>query len=301
MKMMRSLLVLTAALAAPMAYADSTASAPNSSTSSSTSQLLEKIGKNIKAVYEVDLTGPNTSALSGNKDGTTQLKLAHYPSVGYRIGSKWKVSVTQPFTQLIDNKPESEAQAFTTGDPYMTFANSRILGSDRYNANLSGFVRYYAPLSQANISARKAASPKDTGNGRVRIFLDPSISFLGGDLSFDLTHNLYLRLASRNDQDRIAANGNPYRNDMDYLPDFYVNYQLTKSLQPYIEFAALLHHTTDGHWTHFNTPDDGFSINPGVNIAVSKKLLIIPSATFGPKFTGLANAGLTLQTIYTFL
>jgi hypothetical protein len=301
--MKRTLLALAAvtALSAPSVYADTT-SAANTSTSSSGPSLLQKIGKRVKANYLFELTGPNTSSLNGNMDGSgTNINIVHYPAIGYRIGSKWSVTLTQSFTQKIDDVDNKTADPFFANDPYITFANSRILGSDKYHTNLYGFVRYYAPLSKNTINNRNMAKPNEIGNGRVRIFLDPSIAFLDGDLSFDLTHNLYLRFNNASDAERLAANGSPTRNDMDYLPDFYVNYQATKTIQPFLEVAAYLHHTSDGKWTHFTDESDGLALTTGANINVGKKVLLIPQASFPHNIQGFAKVGLALQAIYTFL
>ena len=302
MKKMRliALATLVAAFAAQTVYADSTASA-GTSVSGSSPTLLENVLKKVKASYLLELTGPTTNALSGSKlDGKgANIKIVHYASAGYRVGSKWSVSVTQPFTQLIDEVDNQVKDPFYGNDPYLTVTNSRVLGSNFLNFNLYAFARYYAPISKGTVNARNKSDPAETGNGRMRILIDPSISM--GDFSVDFGQNLYFLFAKRSDADRTAANGNPHRIDMRYLPTITPAYQLTKNIQPYLEMGTLINHSTNGHWSRFNDKDDGAYLSPGANINVGKKLLLIPAIAFGPTYRGFKNASISLQALYTFL
>ncbi|MGZ3693964.1 MAG: hypothetical protein ACXWQO_07160, partial [Bdellovibrionota bacterium] len=187
---------LAALVAVQPALADSSAAAVSTSASSSSSSFDEFI-KHARANYSMEVIGANVAALSGNTDGTgTKLNINHYPSIGYRIGGKWNVMVTQPFSQNIDeieNGAKGAPRPFEATDPYVSLNNSRIMGSNTLNFKVSSQLRYYVPVSRGTVNAANDHKPTEAGNGRIRALLNPSISMMDG--AFEITAPTYLFIA----------------------------------------------------------------------------------------------------------
>lgn len=314
----QSILALAAALAlhTAVAVADSSGTETPAAASSS-SDILGKLKKNAKANYLAWLTGPNSRALSGNVAGEgTALTITHYPAVGYRLGSKWTMMITQPFTQSIDEKPSTEQDPFLANDPYITFSNSRILHSDKYGTNLFGYIRYYAPFSRATRDGYNAGSFRDRGNGVIRFYMNPSKTFMDGALTLNFVTLLNYSLPGNSAAERaakssreVAKGGTPnkytgtgVREDFYFVIDPSIAYALSDKVEVYLEYATgYIRHTTDGKLSKMNHPTDGQYISPGLNITVGKNVFLNPYVSFGPVFRGLKNMDIGLQAQYTFL
>lgn len=299
---MRSLFILPISLAvlwSGLAQANSTASVPANSSTSSSSELLEKFKKNIRGTYQLWFRGPTTSTLSGNTNGRGHnLALSHYFALGYRIGSKWSLSATQPFTQTIDEVPTNDP--FIAGNPYLTITRPSILGSQRYGTNLYGYIRYYAPVSRGSQRAVDAASPDEGGHGTLRLYMAPSKSFRDGRISVSAPFLLDYRMASRNDAERTAANGEPFRNDMVFFIAPSVSYSFTPKLDGYLEYGFDLTHSTKGNLTSKwgkATDSDYFTL--GANISLTKRLLLNPYTVSELRMKDLKTTQLHLVALYS--
>jgi len=282
-------------------YAESSAQYPSAGTSSTLSRAWERIRRDISGSHTIWLIGPNTQALSGNKDGSgTNLTIIHYPSIGYRLGSKWKVSVTQPFNQVIDENPKSSQFGFT--EPYINFSNSRILHSDIYGAHLSGAIRYYFPVAKSSYSAVNTGSPRDAGHGSVRIALMPSKSFLDGSLKLAFTGLFLYRFNKNSPAQRLAKGGPDYREDFYFLVTPNLAYEINSDLEVYAEYATgYIRHTTNGKFSKLNDPDYGQWISVGTNHQIGKRLSLNPYLSVGPVFRGIKNTDIGLLGTYAFL
>jgi hypothetical protein len=273
------------------------------------------ITKNMRAFYEMWLRGMNTQALSGNTRGNgTSLAINHTFGVGYRINSKWAVGITQGFTQTIDDKPATEADPWIANDPYLALSNTSIWKNDAYGLNLFGYVRYYLPVSRANRRNVDRAAATEAGNGSIRLYFNPTKTWLDGRLTLNFVVFGQYRLAKRSNADRIEATtvrdaggtvttaGNPTRENFYVIIDPLLAYTLSPSAEIYIEYATgLLKHRTDGTLSKLNDPDDGQYVSVGTNLLVGKKLLLNPYLSAGPVFRGVKNTDIGLIASYTFL
>jgi hypothetical protein len=309
MKQMKVLLGLSlaAVIAAQPAQADSKATAVNSSTSSSSSSF-ENFIKHARASYIFEVNGAKVAAPSGNVSGAgTDLQIIHYLSMGYRVGGKWSVNVTQPLIQNINEVAEGTpgaSRAFDAADPYVSFNNSRIMGSNYLSANLSGQLRYYVPVSRGTVNAANDAKATESGNGRIRANLTPSIALMDGALEISTPMFFYMQFARRSDAERQAKNGSASRRDIRVYPAAIAAYQTTKNVQAYLEAGALFNHTTHktaDSWSKVDDASDGLYLAPGAYIAIGKKLSLNPAVYFGPFAFAPKKASLYLAATYVFL
>jgi hypothetical protein len=283
----------------PAVWADSSASAPAAESTSSSSSVLQTIRKNIRGTYVNEFSGPTIRSLSGNTDGGgTNLQMIHYMALSYKIGSKWSVGLTQPFYQRIDEKPSTEVDPFEASDPYFTVTNPKIWGSEKYGWNLYGYARYYIPVSRATRQTADAASPKDNGNGRVRLFLNPTKTFLDGAVSLNLQTLFQYRLASRNNADRTAANGNSKRDDLIFVFDPILAYTFNDTYDAYLEYSFDMSHSTSGHWTYWRKSD---YISLGSDVNVTKKLLLNPYVLMDAALDQVKYTQIGITAVYYFL
>lgn len=306
---MRMQTVLSLSLAGILAFSTvgkanstATASAPSvggSATQSSTSELLRKIRSKTRANYVFEMYGMNTEALSGNvAGGGTNLTINHYFGLGYKIGSKWSVMATQPFKQVIDEKPSSVVDPFSASDPYLTFSNSSILKSAPNNFNLSGYIRWYAPTSRLSQQRVDAASRVETGYGLLRAALTPSFSWMDGALSFNFYNFFYYRLAKNSSQERFLKTGNPNRDDFYYIMDPILSYTLNKTFSVYLEYGAVLRHNTEGKWTNLKKEH---YVATGLYINATPKLFLMPYISARPEARGFRSMDMGLIASYTLL
>ncbi|RYZ99952.1 MAG: hypothetical protein EOP11_18840 [Proteobacteria bacterium] len=271
------------------------------------------ITKNMRAFYEMWLRGMNTQSLSGNVGGTgTSLAINHTFGLGYRINPKWAIGFTQGFTQSIDDKPTAEKDPWIANDPYLALSNVSILKNEAYGLNLFGYVRYYLPISRATRQNADKAAAGEAGNGSLRLYLNPTKTWLDGKLTLNFVLLGQYRLAARSDGDRIAAStkeengqkveGNPYRDDFYFIVNPLLAYTLSSTAEVYLEYATgLLNHSTSGALSKLNDPSNGQYVSVGTNLLVGKKLLLNPYLSAGPVFRGVKNTDIGLIASYTFL
>ena len=293
------------------------------------------LGKHGKAYYLAWLTGPRTEALSGNKDGTgTNLEIRHYPTFGGKFNETLSLVFTPQFTQLYNVKPQAEQRHFTLDNPYFTLEDSKLWKNELYGLNLDAYLRYYLPTSrfthdQNNVGylPPDTLAPNDNGRGEIRLYLNPTKSFLDGKLTLSGAMLANLKLARLSGDERLARqqaklddltdNDTLVRQsegaDLSFTPttareDLYVfidpvvTYSVTPKLDLYLEYATgYLHHDTNGHWTSTNHSVEGRYFSPGAYWAAAKGLSVNPYISYGPVFQGLVKADLGLQVTYTFL
>jgi hypothetical protein len=283
------------------AWADSTSApaAASPSSASSTSEFFSKIRKNIRGNYINEFSGPYVRSPSGNLDGSgTNLLMIHYISLSYVLGSKWRVGITQPAYMRIDEKPSSQVDPFEPTDPYLTFTNTRVLGSERYGTNLYAYLRYYIPVSKSTINGANSYSPSDKGNGQLRFTLIPSISLMGGALNLSGATFVQYRIAKQSSHDRAAAKGDPNRDDMIFVFDPILAYTVNDTVEAYLEYAFDMTHSTEGKWTSWKKGD---YLAPGLNLQLTKKFLLNPYLLWEPRFKELRNTGIGVTAVYAFL
>ncbi len=306
------LLSASLVLAAPV-RAEETA---GQSTADADQSFLQKYGK---ANYLAWLTGPRTEALSGNrKGGGTSLTLAHYFTVGAKLGQGFSLTATQPVSQYIDEEPESVKKQLQPGDPYLTLSHGKILHSDRYAMNLDGYIRYYIPVSRNTSDGLNSGMARDGGRGVTRVLLNPSKSFLDGKLTFNGLFFANFRFASNSPGERLRRQTLEFnkgaqkdapssvREDMYFVWDPSVVYSVSSKLDIYVEYATgYLRHTTNGKWSSINHPDDGQYVSPGVYWNPTKKIYLNPYLSYqlsaAPIDRGLTKMDIGIQAQYTFL
>lgn len=292
-----ALMILTAPA---MAQAESAASAPAASASSS-SDFLQKIKSKTSASYVFQLAGPNlrsVSALSGStvSNPGTHISILHVFSVGYKLSPDYKISVAQAFDHSINEEPQSaENDKFSSRDPYVTLSLPSYTSSNE-RFNLGSYVRYYVPVSRLTRQTADSASPADAGRGAIRASIAPSYALINGKLNFSMESIFQYRLPLKNNAQRLAANGRTSRDDFYFILDPVLAYTLTDKLEVYGEYttARMVHSTGKGKiyegksWNKFNNRSaTGQSITAGLNWAASKKLLVNPTISSGPDFTGV--------------
>ena len=310
---MKTQLVLGLALAAMFSFtasgfADSSTAAPASSGGVSVaSNIFNNVRKNVTGSYLLELTGPNIRDLSGAKadkklgNSSTNININHYFGIGYKIGSRWRIGMTQTFSQTIDEFKNADVDPLVAKDPYITLTNSKVLSSEKYGANLSAYIRYYAPLSRASSKAVAAAAADEYGAGKVRLLVAPTKTFLDGALTINLTSLINYHISSVSSQVRATKNdGDSARNDMQLVFNPGVYYQAAPKVEVYLEYATALDHTTKngGHWGKYKDQDE---FNPGVNYQITKRLQLNPVLGIAPRYAEFKKTSIYFNALYAFL
>ncbi len=287
------------------------------STAASTG-VLSNVQKYATSNYLLWLTGPRTEALSGNKDGKgTNLTIFHFFTLGAKLSPEIKLNFTQPVTQLVNEEADQTKKKWQPTDPYLTLSDSKIFHSDRYAANLDGYLRYYIPISRGTSDAVNVGSARENGLGLVRIALNPSKTFLDGKLTFNglvLGAYRFNKLSSQERFNRQTTESlknskiipTTVRDDGYLILDPSVVYSVTKKVDVYVEWATgYLRHTTDGKWSSINHPDDGAYLSPGIYWNPTKKVSLNPYLSYQlgapADARGLTKMDVGLQAQYTFL
>jgi hypothetical protein len=200
--------------------------------------------------------------------------------------------------------------------------------------NLDAYLRFYLPISRFTHDETNVGylppdllAPNDNGRGEIRLYLNPTKTFLDGKLTLSgaMLANLKLARLSPGERtarqqaqlDHLSATDLVIRQQAglsgSYVPsgtrenlyvflDPVVTYSVSPTLDAYVEYASgFLHHSTDGHWTSTNNASEGRYFSPGVNWAAAKGLSVNPYISWGPVFEGLSKADLGVQVNYTFL
>ncbi len=288
-----------AVLATSSAYAD-TSTAPTVGAPTSTAPSpWSSIKKNIRGTYIFETYGQTVQDLDGVDGPGKNFTINHYFSLGYKVGSKWTISAAQMLGQKIDDNELNDP--LVVSDPYVTFSNSSILKNEKYGFNMNGFLRYYMPVSRATRQNANRASDEERGGGMIRFMLNPTKTWLDGALSFNLLSQIYYYVPSRNDGERLAANGTPERMDYFLLFDPTLGYDFNETYSAYVVFESVLAHRTNGQgFTKFNEPNWGHNVQLGSYLNYGS-LTLNPVISMGPVYAGLKSAGLTFTAIYRFL
>lgn len=308
----RTVLGLMAAMAVVTtldARAEGSSASPAAESSASSGDFLGSLQKKGIASYLAWLTGPNTQALSGNKDGSgTNLTLTHFATIGYKLTDKMSLTATQAVQQLIDDKPAKEVNPWVFTDPYLTLSHSKLAHAEGLATafNLSGYLRYYVPVGRGTHDTNNAGRVNDTGYGAMRVFVNPSLSWFDGKLSLSpqTLANFKFASLSREERARRAGGGNGDREDFYVLFDPVLDYQISSKVDVYIEYATgyLRHHSNGKFVTNPRTPGDGQWVSPGLNWSPTKHIALNPYFSWGPEFKGgLKNTDIGLQAQYSFL
>lgn len=280
-----------------VATADSSASAADiaPANQSSTSNISDLIAKKGKASYYLEYRGTKVNALDGTAGDGTDLTMNHYAILGWKLSSKWSVSLTQPLVQKI--RPEFDAKGkeqknLYLADTSITFTNSKIASSSKYGTNLSAYMRYYAPTSNTSVNSKGTVD--DQRNGAIRSIIIPSKTFMDGALTLSGAIDLRYRLANE-------VNETTGHNNIRAMFDPVLEYAINDKISTYLEYYTgyLTHNTKTGTWGKVR---DEQGISPGVNWTPTKKILVNPFVSWDGRDIMRANRtqiGLNAQ--YTFL
>lgn len=230
----------------------------------------------LSASYTVWLTGPRVKALDGVADSGHALKIRHFPTFGYDLGSGLKVSATQYFTTWVRNEPKGERN-FQLNNPYLTLS-SEPLWQNRSGAKLDAYVRYYLPLSHD--SADNVGKRRDTKRGLARVKLDPSQTFFDGFLTVNMTVYAY----------RAFAGAKPDRATPKQL-DWYLwlnprlSVQASDRLFPFLGYLNVLEHyrynEAAGGGSGWSKLYDQHQIELGINWLATNTLMVSPYLEYG--------------------
>jgi hypothetical protein len=285
--------------------------------------------QNGKASYLLWMQGMHSESLTGTRPGMTDgtnLTFIHFFAVGANLGKGFSLKLTQPVTQNIDEKDETVKKQWQPGNPYLTLSHGKILSSERYAANLEGYFRYYIPVSRGTQDAMNKGfltsgfAPVDNGRGAIRLFLNPSKSFLDGKLTFNgaMLTNIHLNALSKQERiNRQAAElGKPgasgtltgEREKLNVVINPSVVYSVNPKVDVYLEWATgTLRNDTAGRWTSINVDDDGQYLSPGVYWSPTKKVYVNPYISYQlsnadtDKRLDLTHFDIGVQLQYTFL
>lgn len=303
--------------------ASNTAAATGGQTSTisvadNTNPVLKFIKSNGRASYSILVGGPNTKSLTGTvstegeKTGAGPAwNFVHYPSVGAKIAGTWSTSFTAPAVQSLQSKERrgpSNADNWNWTDPYLTLTNASIVAGSkgRTSWNLYGYLRYYFPFSNSTNRAVDATSPREAGNGQIRLFMTPSIT--RSDLEFSLLSFVQYRLAELSNAERTKRTGSSTREDyyVYLIPN--LAYSVTPKFQPYVEYSTgAIRHKNTGNWIHSQGHPDGRknastgeTIAVGANLFPTKRLSLTPAYATTPELR-LNRASFTLFASYKLL
>lgn len=328
-------LVATVALSGINAKAETTAAAPAQSTSSSGS-FLDSLKTNGRSSYMMWMTGMNSQAMDGNKDGTgTQLNIQHYFTNGYKLPNNYSVSVGLVFNQAINNTPSESEDKFYLTDPYITFSQSKLYDNEAKGINVSGLIRYYLPTSVQTRNGINDFSAKEQGRGRLMIQVQPSKTFFDGKLTTSVMGRGVYRIAKHNTNERflnqqqkdpstgaylLDSAGNTLKNSATGYngnhEDFYIvavpaiAYAVNSKLEVELSWATgLIRHRTEANpakgqskWTNLaeKSSDYGQWASVGLNYSPTKKLSVSPYASWGPIYE-LKNTDIGFIASYSFM
>ncbi len=288
--------LIIVALFALSAYAeDSTATA---STSTSTTSFKQKYLKNVGASYTVELYGVGMQSLTGDLDGKgNSYNAIHYPSISYKFDRPGiKLSAAGQISQTFNKNRDADMVDFL--DPYLTVSKADLYKDEVRGISVLGYIRYYVPVSKgARESYQLAAkAANDQGNGKFRVLLAPTKTFLNGKAEFTFLTSYYYRLAKNSSAERAALTGSPFRNDMYFYYDPQLAWNLSTKVQPYVEYVSgLLKHSTNGNWTRGRKhPSDGEYVGLGANFFPTKEISLTSELTWGPPEMVLNNGGIYL-------
>lgn len=243
--------------------------------------------------YIFETTGPTLQALDGVENDGHQVNFAHYIALGYKLNKEMKLGLTQYFTNSF--RSESEGRNLGIGSPYVTLSHSNLY--KKGNMTLSGYVRYYVPLSTLNTSS--GGTEKDEKNGKLRFKLAPSFK-INDKVSVAGSFYLYKPLA------RYGLRTGEKRRD--YYVYIYpnVSFKVSDKFSSYVAYSNIFTRYSDvkeeggaGIWGDW---DESESLEVGAEWNATKKLTIAPYINFNaPKWVDPSSVTLSFYAIYSFL
>ena len=251
------------------------------------------IRENLSAMYIFETTGPSLEALDGVKDEGHQLNFTQYIILGYKLGEKTRLGLTQYFSNSIRSK--SEGRNLSLGSPYLTLSHSSLF--EKGKLNVSGYVRYYVPLSRTD--AANAGKERDEKNGKLRFHIKPSAQ-LNDVISVSGSMNFYKPLSRYG-----LREGDKRRNF--YLWVFpAVSFKVSDKFTPYIAYSNLFTRYSDIQDQGAESAWDAWSKNESLEIGatwkVMDKLTVSPYINFNaPKWINPSATNLSFYATYTFL
>ena len=266
-------------------------------TQQSSSSAWDTFKNNASANYVFWISGPTMGAIDGVENEGHNITLNQFAIAGYKLSNKWKASFTQYFTNSVrsDSKGKPNLRFF---DPYVTFSNRSLTKSEKYNTNLSFYVRYYLPFSHE--SADNVGKARDQKYGKIRVNLTPSKKFLDGTLTVSAATHFYKPLAGA----RANASTTEQR---DLYVWFYpsVRYELSKNFQPYVAYSNIFEHfrnvkfrNDESRWAQWNEKESfelGFNWQPTASLDINPYF-----EASGPKWQ-LKDANIGVAFAYSFL
>jgi hypothetical protein len=296
------------------------------------------IQKHTTAYYLNWLTGMNTEAVSGNRDGTgTNLEDDHFFAGGYRFDSHTTLTLTYWAVQNLNETTASRdtSKQFDPQDPFLTLTQTSILHSDEYHASLDGYLRVYLPFSRSTSDALNSGTVTDYGRGMVRVYVSPSKTWFDRRLTFfgNIIANYYVPLLTpaqrfQRSTAQAAEDGSTtpasYRQNMYLALDPILDYSFSPKVDAYVEWwsGKIRHftsgqytdstgtHPIDSRWSSIGDPSVGDLLNVGVNWAPTKKVFINPYLSYAlsalnstnptKRRVSLFHCDLGLQMQYTF-
>lgn len=254
---------------------------PVSPVQTSTTEKSDSFVDKLSLKYALELGGsPTLGQVDGAAGPGANITLYNYFSFGYKVSDAVSLSLTPYFTASARANNAGDRDTVEFGDMYFTAFHNSLYTNEQYGLNLAGYIRAYFPTSQASNNPTLIGSTNEQQNGKVRVRLFPSKTWLDGALKFTFDTSLYLpfRKGGLN-----AGNATSVR---DYYAFFFPNlsYELNESWAPYVGFNAPITHYKDaarggeGRWDRFS---DGNSVEVGFTWTGVKDLLVNPFLAFG--------------------
>ncbi len=265
---------------APSASAatDSAAQAAATSTTDKSESIVDRMS--IK--YTADLGGMTLGQLDGKAGPGANLSLVHYWSFGFKINKTLSATLSPYFSTPIRAANPDKADNLVFGDVYATLFHNNLYKNEKYGIKLAGYFRAYFPTSKNSNDPEQIGSRTEQQNGKARIRLFPSKTWMDGALTFTLDSSFYVPFR------KGGLGANNASSVRDYYVFFFPNlkYQASDSLAPYVAYNAPISHYKDssrggnGRWDRLS---DGNSFEVGVNWTGDKGLLVIPYHALGQK------------------
>jgi len=164
--------------------------------------------------------------------------------------TSWELSTTT-------KKPKASRNTSSGADPYVTLSHSKLLHNEEMGFNLEGYARYYIPVSrdtQDGLNSgfiAKDGGPNDVSNGQLRLYVNPTKTFLDGKLTLSgatMMNFKFSRLSAQERFDRqtaeIAKHGDDsveaksFREDAYLFFDPTATYSVSSKVDMYLEYAT---------------------------------------------------------------
>lgn len=287
------------AAAAARAPAASAATDVAPAAATSVSKKDDSIIDRMSIKYTIEMLGPTVGQLDGNDGPGANLTLNHYWAFGYKISDRVSASLTPYFTTPVRAANPDGDDNLTFGDMYLTVFHNKLYENKKYGIKMAGYIRGYFPVSKASNDPTLVGSAREQQNGKARIRLFPSKSWLDGSLKFTMDSSFYVPFRKGG---LGAGNASSIR---DYYFYFFPNlsYTINDSWGTYVAYNAPINHYKDssrGGQGRFDRFSDGNSLEFGFEWTGVKGLLVNPFIAIN-QGKPLAEADLALVAQYQIL